>query len=136
LQLVYTDIMKIKDKLSNTGYKLTKPRLAVLECLEKQDKLISARDIFKKLKKVDQASVYRTLKILEELNIVNSETINKEKFYCLADHPHHHIICRICGYSEEFPCTKKEDYKKFKNFNNIKHQLTLSGVCKKCQYEN
>ena len=124
--------MKAETILSQAGYKLTRPRLAVLKCLQKQNRLFSARDLFKKIKNVDQASVYRTLKIFEELSVVNTEIVNKEKLYCLADHPHHHVICRKCGYSEEFPCIKKQEYKKFKNFTDLRHQLTLVGVCGKC----
>lgn len=123
--------MKIKMALTNAGYKLTKPRLAVFDFLKKQSKLISARDLHVKIKKIDQASVYRTLSIFEELNIVNTEIINKEKLYCLAEHPHHHIICRQCGYSESFPC--EEEIREFRNFSGVSHQLTLTGVCNKCK---
>jgi Fur family ferric uptake transcriptional regulator len=132
-QLVYDFSAEMKDVLTQAGYKLTKPRLAILTFLKKQTNLLSAREISKKIKNIDQASVYRTLNLFEELNIVNSELIDKEKLYCLSDHPHHHIICRVCKYSEEFPCTQKEDYKKFSNFSNIHHHLTLTGVCKKCK---
>lgn len=125
--------MEFESVLIQSGYKLTKPRLAVLECLNKQNKLLSARDLFKKIKNIDQASVYRTLHVFEELAIVNTETIDKEKLYCLANHPHHHIICRHCGYYEDFPCVEKQEYNKFKNFSNIHHQLTLRGVCNKCK---
>ena len=121
--------MEIKKILIKAGYKLTKPRLAVLGCLERQDKLLSARAIYQKIKTVDQASVYRTLNLFEELDIVNSETIDKEKLYCLAGHPHHHIICRTCGYSESIECKHKFTHK---HFTDINHQLLLSGFCRKC----
>lgn len=124
--------MKIEMVLTNAGYKLTKPRLAVFDFLKKQRKLISARDLHAKIKKVDQASVYRTFSLFEELSIVNTEIIGKEKFYCLAERPHHHIICRQCGYNESFPCEEKK-IREFKNFSGINHQLTLTGVCNKCK---
>jgi|AntRauTorckE6833_2_1112554.scaffolds.fasta_scaffold60791_2 Fur family ferric uptake transcriptional regulator len=124
--------MEFKDILIQAGYKPTGPRLAVLECLNNQKKIISARDLFKKIKKFDQASVYRALSIFEELNIVGTEMVGKEKLYCLAKKPHHHIICRQCGYNESFPCEEKE-IRQFTNFSNINHQLTLTGVCNKCK---
>lgn len=123
--------MGISSKLIDSGYKLTKPRLQVLHSLKKEKTLISARNLHRKIKNVDRASIYRTLNIFEELNIVNVEIIEKEKLYCLADHPHHHIICRECGYTEKFDCDNKE-YKIFNNFSNIHHQLTLTGICNKC----
>ncbi|MBD3361095.1 hypothetical protein GF366_04835 [Candidatus Peregrinibacteria bacterium] len=123
--------MSISTKLAKLGYKFTKPRLQVLNYLEKEKSLISARNLHKKIKAIDRASVYRTLNLLEKEHLVNVEIIEKEKLYCLADHPHHHIICRKCGYAEEFDCDKNE-FKKFYNFSNIHHQLTLTGICNKC----
>jgi len=121
---------KIEQKLIETGYKITKPRLAVLEYLGGSHTSISARDLHKKLKHFDRASVYRTLNLFEELHIVNVEIIDKEKLYCLAVDPHHHIICKKCGHMEKIKC--KHSFEHFKNFTNIYHQLTLTGVCDKC----
>jgi Fe2+ or Zn2+ uptake regulation protein len=92
---------------------------------------LSARDLAKKLKNIDQASVYRTLNLLEELHLVNVEMVDKEKLYCLAGEPHHHIICKLCGYMEKIKCDHQ--FGKFKNFTNVFHQLTLTGVCNKCR---
>lgn len=128
--MLQTD-MSISTKLAKLEYKLTKPRLQVINSLEKEKKLISARNLHEKIKTIDRASVYRTLNLLEELHLVNVEIIEKEKLYCLANHPHHHIICRKCGYAEEFDCDNSE-FKKFKNFSKIHHQLTLTGVCNNC----
>ena len=82
------------------------------------------------IKDVDKASVYRTLNLLEELGIVNIENFNNEKLYCLSADPHHHIICKKCGFSEEVPCTY--EHYNFSNFSNVQHQMTLTGVCNKC----
>lgn len=121
---------KLKQKLEESGFKLTKPRLAVLEILEKNHTPLSAQEMHAKIKKADLASVYRTLNLFEELAIVNAEIIQKEKKYCLADVPHHHIICDKCGYLEKIKCD--HFFKSFRNFTNIKHRLTLTGVCNAC----
>jgi len=120
----------ILEKLKNNGYKLTQPREKVLELLSHNHKALSAQDIHSFIKDVDKASVYRTLNLLEELGIVNIENFNNEKLYCLSADPHHHIICKKCGYSEEVPCTY--EHYNFTNFSNIQHQMTLTGVCNKC----
>lgn len=124
--------MEIGDKLLKYGLRLTRQRREVLGALQKSHGLVSALALAKKIKAVDRASVYRTLNLFSDLGIVNVETANKERLYCLADHPHHHIICRICGYSEKFPCNHN-NFKKFNNFTNIEHHLTLSGLCSKCK---
>lgn len=120
----------LKEKLIKAGYKITKPRLCILEFLFKNHTSISARELHKKIKKFDQASIYRALNLFEKLHLVNVDIVNKEKIYCLADKPHHHIICQKCGYMEKIECN--HSFQHFKNFTNVYHQLTLTGVCNKC----
>jgi len=91
---------------------------------------LSVQDIHKKIDSVDKASVYRVLNLFEELGLVNIENFNNEKLYCLTRDPHHHIICKKCGYSEEVPCTY--EHHDFNNFDNVQHQMTLTGVCNNC----
>jgi Fur family transcriptional regulator, ferric uptake regulator len=110
--------------------KMTKQRLEVLDILAAYGKPISARGIHEKVKHADLASVYRTLNLLEEKSLVNMEIVRKEKLYCLATEPHHHIFCKICGYAEEVVCG--HSFGKFKNFSDVHHQLTLTGICAKC----
>ena len=121
---------KLKQKLIEAKYKITKPRLAILKYLSTHHVSISARNLHKKIKVFDQASIYRALNLFEELHIVNVEIVEKEKIYCLANEPHHHIICKKCGYMEKIKCD--HFFNNFKNFNNVYHQLTLTGVCNKC----
>jgi len=120
----------LKQKLIKAGYALTKARLAVLDYLSGNHSPISARNLHQKLKHFDRASVYRILNLFEELHVVNAEAVDKEKIYCLADEPHHHIICKRCGYMEKIEC--KHSFGHFKNFTDIYHRLTLTGVCNKC----
>ncbi len=124
----------IHDILMAAGYKITVPRELILNKLSKEHKPISARSLHKKVKDINLASIYRTLNLFEELHIVNIELVNKEKFYCLANEPHHHIICQKCGHMEEIACT--HSFNNIKNFSNIHHQLTLSGLCDKCNKRN
>jgi len=121
---------ELQQKLVESGNVLTKPRLAVLDYLVNNHSPLSARELHKKLKHFDRASVYRTLNLFEDLHLVNVEIVDKEKIYCLAGEPHHHIVCTGCGYMEEIEC--KHSFKDFKNFTNIFHQLTLTGMCNKC----
>ncbi|MFH1427873.1 MAG: Fur family transcriptional regulator [Patescibacteria group bacterium] len=121
----------MEDILKNKGYKLTKPRLAILGLMKKQHNLFTAQELYKKLKqKYDLASVYRTLNLFNKLNIVEEEIIKNESFYYIAKKHHHHIICRKCGCKQCVPC-KNIDLR-IKNFSIIKHQLSLTGICKNC----
>lgn len=104
--------------------------MVVLSVLEKSERPVTVKDIFSNIKKIDLVSVYRTLALLEELSLVNCEVLNGEKIYCLALHPHHHIVCRKCGKMESFECHHQFD--NFKNFTDIKHQMMASGICNRC----
>ena len=123
---------KLKEKLSSSGYRLTKPRLEVLCFLEKANKPYSAQEIFKKIENVDLVSVYRILSILVELNMVNQETFGKEKKYCLNSSPHHHIVCRKCGKTSNVQCNHSYT-NKFEDFSDVRHKLILTGICKQCK---
>lgn len=122
---------KAQEQLIQAGYRLTKPRLGVLRCLAAHHGSLSAQALHDQINEFDRASVYRTLNLLEDLRIVNTEIINKEKVYCLAGEPHHHIICKKCGYMEKIKCDHA--FGQFKNFKNVFHQLTLTGVCNRCE---
>ena len=116
--------------LKEAGYKLSGPRSLVLSFLKKSHKPLSAQEISGKIKSVNLASVYRSLNIFTELGLVNTEIFGTEKKYCLSGEAHHHIICIKCGRLETVKCT--HSFSNIKNFTNIKHQLTLSGICRKC----
>lgn len=123
----------LNKNLKQAGYKLTKPREAILKFLQKNHTPLSATDIHKKLDNINLASIYRTLKLFTKLKIIQQEFINNENYYYLADKKHHHIICRNCGYLECIPC---KHYFKIKNFSEIDHQIILTGLCNKCSTNN
>lgn len=121
----------IEEKIINNGYKLTKARLAVLAYLNKSDKPLSTLEIASKVKGINLSSIYRSLSLFVELNIINEEYFEDEKKYCLSTEPHHHIVCRVCKKVVKVKCL--HNFSDIKNFNNIEHHLILSGICNNCQ---
>ena len=100
-------ICDLAQKLKSAGYKLTLPRLAVIEVLESQPEhlnhnqiLVEAQKIYPK---VSRATVYRTLELLVELNLVRPLYLNDptQRFVSAAG-GHHHLICSVCGVIIEF----------------------------------
>ena len=121
-----------KDLLKKAGYKITQPRKSVIDFLIKQKKPVSAQYIFDNLKKdLDKVTVYRILDVFEKLGIVFQEHYKKQALYYLANEQHHHIICRQCGHTDCVPCY--HNFEEIKNFQNVKHNLVLSGLCNKCK---
>lgn len=120
---------KIIEKIKKNGSKITRPRKEILDYLAQAKQPLSAQEIHSCLKGINLASVYRNLKLFKKLAIVQTEPGESEEKYCLALKPHHHIICSACGYSESIRCNHNFIHK---NFTDIKHQLKLTGLCRKC----
>lgn len=131
LYFICASIGHMEKVLKNKGLKVTPGRLEILEVLSSDDKPKTAEDVYKKLKKkYDLVTIYRNLEAFEDKGIIFKESVNKKDFYYLAQSQHHHIVCRTCEKMECIPCS----HEKFsiKNFSQIKHQLLLTGICKKC----
>lgn len=118
------------EKLKQAGFRITAPRKAVIEVLEKNHEPQSAQEIHAKLQNVNLVSVYRALEVLEELGVVQREVAQGVSMFYLAEKPHHHIKCRKCGKVECVPC--EHSFKSIKGFKEIHHQLALTGICRKC----
>ncbi|RJQ33579.1 transcriptional repressor [Candidatus Parcubacteria bacterium] len=117
--------------LRQAGYKLTKARETIISFLKKQDHPVSANYIYDKIKKdSDKVTVYRILEVFEKVGIVYREQGIHESLYYISQKEHHHIICQKCGHVECIPCDHV--FPKVKNFTNIRHQLSLSGLCGRC----
>lgn len=137
----------IEKKLKHKGYKLTKPRKALLEVLlEHTGQFLSAQEIFLKVKtkypQTNFSTIYRNLEILESVDIIHkTNLVNDASIYELISQEshHHHIICRGCGKTETIDfCPLKEIHTKFssKSFTLTDHKFELYGYCQKCNKDN
>lgn len=113
----YQRLRKIRESLSEKGYRLTDQRILVLDAFLRNEELknesrngckrkkhLSAEDIAIQLRqegrRVSRSTVYRTLAILENLGLVNKLDIgdgqSRYEFVQTGKH-HHHLICIRCG---------------------------------------
>ncbi len=115
-------LTELKKQLHAQSYKLTPQREATVKVLlEREEDHLSAEDIYLLVKdkapEIGLATVYRTLELLLELQIV--EKINfgdgvsrydlrQEGF----EHFHHHLVCVECGSIEEIFDNLLEDVEK------------------------
>ncbi|GAA0357276.1 Fur family transcriptional regulator [Alkalibacterium iburiense] len=136
----------IKKKLHEAGLKLTPQReLTVEVLLEKEKDHLSAEEIYMLVKSkntgIGLATVYRTLEILTDLEIINKLTfqdgiarydlnLNDEK------HQHHHLLCLKCGKIEEVKNDMlleiEIEIEKEYQFTVKDHRLTFHGICRNC----
>lgn len=124
-----------------TGLKCTKHRVNILTELIKNKKPISADLIISKLK-IDKVTVYRSLKIFVQKNLVKQIDLRQRKIlYEYANQPeHHHIVCIKCGLIKNinicniciFNNIQKNIINKSKFKKIISHSFELFGECKNC----
>lgn len=140
-------IDRIKKELHAKGYKLTPQREATLTVLlEREEDHLSAEEIFllvkEKAPEIGLATVYRTLDLLTELEVVDKISfgdgvsrydLRKEGI----DHFHHHLVCMECGSVEEIIEDLLVDVEEIVEdkwqFHVKNHRLTFHGICKNCQ---
>ncbi|MFP6569915.1 MAG: Fur family transcriptional regulator [Dehalococcoidia bacterium] len=124
--------------LEDAGLRITGQRRQVVAAIERRDGGFSAEDIAGELEGVGRATVYRTLKLL-----VNSDVICK---LALPDgtpmyspsrlEHHHHSVCTSCGAVEEFRDTTVE--RVLRSLNReidgeiIGHRMEVFIRCKVC----
>jgi len=128
-----------KQLLKQEGQSVTKVRVAIFEALVGQEPL-AMREVVQRAKKVDRASVYRTIDLFERLGIVQRLNTGwkykvelSDKF---AEH-HHHLTCVQCGRTivmNELELESViEKLAAAHHFKAISHQIELQGLCEVCQ---
>lgn len=110
--------------LRKKGHRSTPERLKVLREIYSSSKHLDADEIFMMLKQkhanVSRATVYNTLDILVECNLVSPNSFGHKHLHYERSYgyqKHHHIICEKCGRVLEFTSPRIDE--------------ELAGICKK-----
>ncbi len=142
----YDDVLEnFKRLLKSNSLKYTTQRELILKIIYDNSGHFTPEDIYNLLKerypkvKLGIATVYRTLTLLEDANIVSSISFGaqgKKYEFGLKEH-HDHLVCLECGGIEEFfdeTIEKQQEKiaKKF-NFKMTNHIMKITGVCSACQ---
>ncbi|NLC28344.1 MAG: transcriptional repressor [Campylobacteraceae bacterium] len=137
-------LIRFKEILRMNNLKFTKQREVVLKTLYNHDEHFTPENLYLLIKEkypslnVGIATVYRTLNLLEDSEMVTSITFGAQgKRFELANKPHHdHMICRSCGNIIEFTDSIIEKRQitvaKEHGFKLTNHLMQLYGVCKEC----
>ena len=142
----YDELMRyFKKILKNKHLKYTIQREIILKILYNNDKHFTPEELYIKIKEeypglnIGIATIYRTLNLLEESNIITSISFGQSgKKYEIAVKPHHdHLICDICGKIIEFEDKeierRQEEIAVKYDFLIKSHILQLHGICKECR---
>ncbi len=132
------------DEMKKRGYRITPQREMVLAIMHKLEQPSTVEDIFSHVqdisKSVDISTVYRTLELLQEFNLVSIiDTGDRQsKFVLVGDHsPHLHLVCKSCGkimgiHLEDIQGLA-DDLEKQLDFKIDWQDVSFQGLCKVCR---
>lgn len=132
------------DRLRTAGYKITPPRLAVLQVIEQDGEHLNPTEILKRAQAiypaVGRATVYRTLELLTQLQIVRPIYVGESgPTYIRAEGGHHHLVCAQCQKIVDFDqCVADQMVQELSErfgFTIQSHLLEFYGVCAACRAE-
>jgi len=131
--------------LKKNSLKFTIQREVILETLYNSDEHLTPEILHQLIQsknpelKTGIATVYRTLALLEDSNMVTSLSFGAQgKKYELGAKEHHdHLICTECGTITEFVDEEIEkrqhDITDELGFKMSDHSMQIYGICKNCQ---
>ena len=128
--------------LRQAGYRLTQPRLAILQVLEENDEGLSPEEVHQQGRAICASlglvTVYRTLDLLTELGLVRRvHSEQRCQGFASAGSDRHYLICEGCHRMIEFPChgleALIESVRQQTGYTINAHLLELSGLCPECQ---
>jgi len=129
--------------LQAQGYKVTKPRLQVLEALEGAQKPLSPYDIQRLLrqegKHLNHVTIYRILGLFCSLNLAHRVLSSGGFVKCTLGEKegcHRFMVCHQCGAIQEFAdeglCQGENEFAQNLGFHTEYHLSEFSGLCSKC----
>ena len=130
------------ERLVGTGVRPTRQRLLVLETLAAEPYDATAQEIHARLReqgeRVGLATVYRSLAVLREKDVVDELVHNAgETCYrlCSPGH-HHHLVCSRCHRVEELEDCEIDSWvaraAKSHGFEPASHTVEVVGLCADC----
>ena len=139
---------RFKQILKKNSLKFTIQREVILKTLYNSDEHLTPEALHRLIQnehpnlKIGIATVYRTLSLLEDSDIVTSLSFGAQgKKYELGVKEHHdHMICTECGDITEFVDEeiekRQEKIAEEFGFSMKDHSMQIYGICKKCQEKN
>ncbi|MEO3433374.1 Fur family transcriptional regulator [Inquilinus sp. CAU 1745] len=130
----------LEQRCIDAGMKMTEQRRVILQVLNNSEDHPSVETVYQRAKEIDTsisiATVYRTLHLLDEMNLVQRHDFNESysRFEVNLEH-HHHLIDLESGQVIEF---QNEELEKLKEaiarklgYELVDHRLELYGRKKK-----
>lgn len=139
--LVVSALNEARSRIKQARMRITKPRLAIIESLEKHEGPISIERIHQHMgvDVCDLVTVYRCLTAFENLGMVRRSYLhNGTCLYelTLGTRRHYHIVCKSCGQTgrvDYFPVEGLERMLTDRGYAQVSHVVEFFGLCPACQ---
>jgi Fur family ferric uptake transcriptional regulator len=134
-----SEIDLIIERLEMRGHRVTASRRRVLDAVLAQPSHFTIDDVLHTTRKVGRATVFRTMKLLVDLNIVCRVLLEDGALHyrLSARGHHHHLVCRDCGRVEDFTtCDVSSLVRELARANKYEiegHWLEVYGRCQACR---
>jgi Fur family ferric uptake transcriptional regulator len=130
-------------QLRERGFRLTPQREIILSVLHDVEGLVTAEEIYNQVQRisssVDISTVYRTLDLLQQLDLVScvDPGDDQRRYELLGIHgPHLHLVCQVCSQvigadlevAQAFGQRLEAEY----GFLAALDHLSVSGLCSAC----
>ncbi len=129
----------ILERMQSRGHRITPSRRRVVDAVLDSPAHFTVDDVLRRAREVGRATVFRTMKLLLELDVVCRVRMEDGAVHyrLSARGHHHHLVCRSCGRVEDFATcdvssivgrlTRDTDYR-------IEgHWLEVYGRCGSCR---
>lgn len=129
----------IERTLASGGFRLTGPRRTLVEVMQGLGDHFVADEVVEAAPKVGRATVFRTLRLLQDVGIVCQVVLDDgTAAYRLASGGHHHhLVCSECGAVSDFASGDIEglldDIARRTGYRVDAHRLEVYGVCPACR---
>lgn len=133
--------VSLADELRARGLRLTAQRQLVLEAVYRLGHATPDQvhaEVAKTASMVNITTVYRTLELLEELELVTHAHLSHgaPTYHALGEEQHIHLVCRECGSLSEMPMelleSVAETVRRERNFKVDVGHVALFGLCADC----
>ena len=134
---------ELRARLSGAGVQPTRQRITVLKALATEEHDATAQEIYARLRRrgerVGLATVYRTLSLLSEREVVDELAHRPSEMcyrVCSPGH-HHHLVCDACHRVVELGDCDLDGWLRGvaaeHGFVPTEHRLEVTGVCADCR---
>ena len=137
-------ILKLwEDSIHQHGYRVTRPRLQVMEIITSSDRPLTPQEIYQQSLGLDDppgiASVYRTLEMLDGLGLIQQvhQPGGCHGIWPAIEGHKHYLICRACGQMRVIDGSEAmNDYidsiEQKTGYQVEEHWLQFFGLCEGC----